>query len=224
MAVAHVSVGEYVGRVLRHARVMHNVSCREISQELNIPEQKIEALEKGDFSVFAADVYAYGAYVTYARRLGIDVEREHQAVWRAIRASRERVNLKIHTPARWINRMFTPWTFLGVGSSLAALAISGYIAWHVRSFWQLPYLAILEPTQSILESDEIMVRGQSEADVNVRVNGETILLHDDYSFVVPMVVQPGITIIRVEAKNVAGRTSIIEKHVLLPRYEGRFMQ
>jgi len=58
--------------VLRQARLEKQLSLRDISEITKIQPRYLEALENGDFSVFAGEVYLKGALKNFAATVGLD--------------------------------------------------------------------------------------------------------------------------------------------------------
>ena len=212
-----VHAHEQVGYPLRDARVASGLEVEDVAKQLNIPPRQIRALEEGDFSVFAAEVYARGAYVKYATYLGMNAEQAHRTALRALSGVRQPMQLRMHTPQQWYERLVTPKLMVVGISSCLALLVAGYIGWQVRTFWQLPALDLTSPTKTYLEDEVITIRGVSEPNARVRINGESVLLKGDASFEVEMTLHPGINVVYAEAENAAGRIRVIEQHLLHPR-------
>lgn len=208
---------EQVGYPLRDARIALGLEVEDVAHQLNIPPRQIQALEEGNFSVFAAEVYARGAYVKYATFVGINAEQAQRTALRALSGVRQPVPLRMHTPQKWYERLLTPKLVVIAGSSFLAFLVVGYIGWQVRSFWQLPALELTSPTKTYLEDEVIMIRGTSEPSAHVRINGESVLLKENASFEVELTLHPGINVIYAEAENAAGRIRSLEQHILYPR-------
>lgn len=62
------------GARLAIARRENNISAREIAKELHLDEQTIRALERNDFEVFGAPVFAKGHLRKYAELVGVPVD------------------------------------------------------------------------------------------------------------------------------------------------------
>lgn len=63
---------EELGNKLRTAREEKNISLREINEKTKINTAILEAMEKGDFSVFESEVYITGALRLYAETVEMD--------------------------------------------------------------------------------------------------------------------------------------------------------
>lgn len=205
-----------VGRILLEARRARGVSVTTAAHALSISPNHLHALEEGDFSVFAAEVYAKGAYMRYAEYLGVDSRKAERSILKALSGARELVPLRLHTPRSLLDRLLRPAMIFSMITLLIALGIGGYIAWQVESFLQLPQLKI---SNTEVEGQLATIEGVAEEQDRVSINGENVLLREDNSFALNIYLRPGVNIIRVEAENAAGRKKTIEKHILVPRSE-----
>ena len=60
-----------MGKTFSQARRQRGLTARQVAQALNISVRHLEAIEDGDFSAFAAEIYARGACLNYAAYLGL---------------------------------------------------------------------------------------------------------------------------------------------------------
>lgn len=206
-----------VGRLLKAARRQQRLPLEEAARALNVPAGKLKALEQGDFSVFAAEVYGRGAYLAYAAHLGVNVERAEKMVSLALSEAREQVPLTLHTPLRWFQRILTARTMTVLAISFVVMVAAGYILWQVRSFWRLPYLDLSQPQGAVTHDQEVVIQGRAERDARVLVNEEPVLVGSEGQFEYKLEFRPGINVLRVEAENAAGRRRVIERPILVPR-------
>lgn len=206
-----------LGEMLRTARSQQKITLEQASKTLNISVRQLEALEEGDFSVFSAEIYARGACLKYAQYIGIPKEDVERAIWRALSAARQIVPLRIHTAFSWFERLVSPRSVLLAALGCVVLLIGGYIVWQVKSFWQLPALALQEDVPAVVKDAHLTIYGKSEGQARVKINEEPLILQSDASFTASLTLHPGINVVRIEAENAAGRISLIERHVLLSR-------
>ncbi len=181
------------------------ISLEDASRDLRIPMNQLVGLEEEDFSVFSAELYARGAYGTYAKYLGIDSNISAHAFLRSLSSVRERIPLTLHTPATFFERLIHPKIILAAGISFLALLVGGYIAWQVQSFWRLPNMTITSPVSMETHERAITLEGFAEEQSSLTVNGENVLLQEDSRFSLPLTLHRGINAVRLEVKNSAGR-------------------
>ena len=209
--------GEMAGRVLKEARQRRRLTLDAIATTLRIPPKHLRSLEEGDLAVFAAEVYARGAYMKYARYLGVDKKGTYRAFLRLLCEVREPVPLEVPRKASWLDRKRTPAVGLMAGIGLAVVVVVGYIGWQVQSYLRLPELELIEPAASILEQASVSVKGRAEEGSSVKVNGETVLLQAGGMFEMGIPLREGINVLQVEATGVSGRTNVVRKDILVPR-------
>lgn len=206
---------EGIGERLQKQREKHRLSLEDVSRELHIPLNQLTALENDDYSVFSAELYARGAYTAYAKYLGIDTNVSSHAFLRSLSSVRERIPLRLHTPATFLERLIHPRVILAAVLILLALLVGGYIAWQLESFWRLPDLTIDEPASPLVQGDVVTLAGKAEEHSELMVNGEKVLLQADSRFSVVLRLHMGINIVKLEVRNAAGR--IRSKDVFLLR-------
>ena len=105
--------GPLGGERLAAARRAHEISATDIAKELHLDEPKIRALEKNDFAVLGAPVFAKGHLRKYAELVGVsadDVIADYYELNRSAGAP------PIVGPARKIRRDFSlgPWVTTGI--------------------------------------------------------------------------------------------------------------
>lgn len=206
-----------VGSLLREARERAGLSLTEVSEQLKIPVKHLRGLEEGDLSEFTAEVYARGAFNHYADFLGVRADTTQRAFLRVLSGAREYVPLKVHTPRSWLASVLTPRWILAVAITAVAILVGAYIFSQVQSFLRLPTVKITEPATNVVQGSSITVKGQTEPDIRLRVNGSEVLLDKNAQFSVPMIVHPGINVLQIEAENAAGRKRVITRDILMPR-------
>lgn len=210
-------VGASAGDILQTARRKKGLTLDAVAAELRIPPAHLEALEQGNLGVFAAEVYARGAYVRYARYLGVGRQKTYYAFLRSLSGVKERVPLRLPQRARWLGRVWTPAGVLVLGALMGVLLVIGYLGLQVRAFVRLPDLELLEPTVAVIEGPQVTVRGRAEAEAQVTVNGQTALLAGDGTFEMELSLRPGINVLQLEARGASGRTRVLKQDLLVPR-------
>ena len=211
-----------VGNQLQAARSDTGHTIEEVADILHIPLNQLQALEEDTSArVFSAPVYAHGALRTYATWLGLDPKVLERALAAQLRAADvNRSQLRVHTLPRWYQHLLNPRVMIALVVAAIALVIGSYVFWQVRSFWRLPELTITSPTITVIDADEARIAGTTERGAQLRINGKQVVLRDGIYFDETVLLDPGITIIRIEVKNVAGRSRVVDTHLLRPRNMG----
>lgn len=206
-----------LGQVLIQARVAQGITRANAAAALKIPERHLQGLEEGDLTVFRADIYARGAFTSYARYLGLHTDTTNREFLRLLSGAREYVPLKVHTPRPWLAAMLTPRIVIALVVSSIGLAISSYVGWQINSFIELPAVTLTEPTTSVITGTEVTVTGQTDPTAKVTINGEQVLTTTQGEFTATLAVQPGLNVLEVAATNAAERTRTVHRDLLVPR-------
>lgn len=211
-----------VGARLRVARSKRGHTLEEVAHVLHIPLDQLQALEQDEGAkVFSAPVYAHGALRTYATWLGLDAKDLERALSAQLRAAHvNRSALRVHTLPRWYQWLVHPRTVIAVAGFIIVAAIGSYVVWQIRSFWRLPALALTSPQTTEIDADQVRFAGSTEEGAQVHINGQQVILHDGIYFDELIPIDPGVTVIRIEVENVAGRIRTLDTHLLRPRNIG----
>lgn len=205
-----------VGQILAQARRQRKVSLAVVAEQLKIPERQLRGLEEGQLDVFAAEIYARGAFEKYADFLGVRADETARAFSRVLTGARQYVPLRVARPKPWLLARFGPrWVIAGAVAGAAAL-VGSYVAWQVASFVWLPALSVSQ-VPAVTSDTTVAVAGVADTAAVVRVNGTQVLLDEAGTWSMEVGLHPGINIIQVQAVNAAGRKRVVEKTVLLPR-------
>ena len=63
-----------IGKKIKEKRLALKLTIHEISNEINLTEKFLKAIENGDYSIFPAKAFARGYFVKYTTHLGLDLE------------------------------------------------------------------------------------------------------------------------------------------------------
>jgi len=116
--------GPLGGERLRAARRANDISVRDIAKELHLDEYKVRALEKNEFDVLGAPVFAKGHLRKYAELVGVDTDdvmADYYKMNRAVGAP------PVVGPKRRIPREInpTPW----IAGGIVAIIVFGIAYW-----------------------------------------------------------------------------------------------
>lgn len=203
-----------IGKCLSKKRISYKVSLEHVSEELRIPVAQLRALEEEDYSVFSAELYARGAYTSYAQYLGVYSAKDLRTVLRALSSVRTRVPLRLLTPDRLFDRLLNPRLVIIAIGICIALSVGGYIVWQVQSFWRFPDLTITSPVNHVIDGANVTVAGKAEPDARLMINGQQVLLQSDATFSAQLSLHIGINPVKIAVSNASGRQTTKELFLL----------
>ncbi len=205
------------GAELRAARRKKGLTLDAVASELRIPPVQLAALEGGEAGVFAAEVYARGAYVKYARYLGVHRRESYHAFLRSMSGTSSKTALKLPRKVSWLERVWTPAGVIVLAVAAGVMAVTGYLAFQVQSYMHVPRLQLIEPDAKIVHGSRVTVKGWAEKNARVTVNDETVLLDKEGKFSTVIPLKGGINVLQLKAEGASGRTAVLRRDLLVER-------
>ncbi|MCX6810424.1 MAG: helix-turn-helix domain-containing protein [Candidatus Berkelbacteria bacterium] len=197
-----------LGEKLRRARKRKGVDLIEAELSTKVRAKYLEALENEDFDLLPNDIYTKGFLTTYAEYLGLESKKivnlwEQQTLLKNKTVDDDfRTNKTLKEKAFVITPRIIA-LFIGAVFCLSAVI---YIIFQVISFASVPKLAIDSPSKDmVVETDQVLVSGKTDAGVNLAVNKEPIIVGSDGRFGQYIALQNGINTIVITATNKANK-------------------
>lgn len=197
-----------LGEKLRRARKRKGVDLVEAELATKVRAKYLEALENEDFDLLPNDIYTRGFLSTYAEYLGLENKKmiglwEQQNLTKGKEDDQEFRSNKIIKEKSFVITPKIIAFFIGAIFCLSAVA---YVIFQVVSFASVPKLAIDSPGKDmIVDSDQILVAGKTDAGVSLEVNKELITVDSEGRFQQYIALQNGLNTIVVKAKNKANK-------------------
>ena len=211
---------ETLGEYLRETRESLNLSAAQVRQLTQISERFLAALESSDYAKLPADVYVKG----FLKKLAAVYRISPQALidqYEKERGVERRLKKEFSPPDRsqsWLfpKTIITPKTITVAAVVMLALVGVGYLVWQVRSVSSPPALEVFFPAENTIVSNRsILLRGQSELGSRVYVNDGEILVDENGAFSEILNLREGVNRIIVRAENKFGRSSEVERFVMV---------
>jgi cytoskeletal protein RodZ len=213
-----------IGNLLREKREEKDFTIAQASTFTKIRGEFIEALENGNYSMFASDVYAKGFLKNYAKFLGLDSDqvlalyrREHQPVPLS-------QDLRLNQPKRksQMDSILTRRNLLLISIGLILVLVGFYVTNQVNSLLQPPLFELVTPVKINADFDgeiyvpgnSFKVTGKTTNQTIVRMNAEPVELEPDYTFETSEIpLRDAENIVIFTATNQFGRTATIKLKV-----------
>ena len=196
-----------LGEKLKKLRSDKRISLNEISRSTKIQVKYLEYLEQGNYDKLPADVYVKGFIRSYTDFLGMD-ERIFLRLYdkeKGIKKNLKKSNKAVLWKAKPINIspfIFTPKKFLILVTTVLILAGLFFLYREIKSFASVPRLIILSPNDnSQTNSNFVAVKGITDKDASVFINGQPILVDDNGNFRERLILQSGMNVIKTKAIN-----------------------
>ncbi len=208
-----------LGERLREVRTEARASVREAAEATGVSVHHLEALEAGEYSRLPGDVYTRNFLRRYARYLKLNDEsvmRYYESERTVLKPAERRLPGPLHSGSSVTLSLLARRSVIGLG----ILAILGYLGWELGKIVTPPSLVLESPAQSgITHAATIEVRGQTDPEASVFLNGQSIFVAEDGSFRELVDLTSGRNSLQVTAVKKRGKRYTISRDVIL---EGPF--
>lgn len=197
-------------------REAHGFTLEVLSQQTKINKQYLLALEECRFNdIPFSTLYQKNFVKKYVTALGENPE-PYLSQFYIEEMDKAEENLTT-APKRRPWHFFTAWSSVVRGSMLAisGLALVTYLGLQVKHTIAPPSLALVGLDNGFIVQDKtVTLRGFSEPEAQVLVNGQTIKSDEQGNFAEAIALNPGVNTIVVEAKKKHGKTTQTTRHII----------
>ncbi|MBI2053317.1 MAG: helix-turn-helix domain-containing protein [Candidatus Sungbacteria bacterium] len=213
--------GSLLGERLRQAREEMRMTPETLGRETRISSRYIRALESGDWRAFSAKVYAQGALkrvievcrMEDAEFLINALDQEWEAAFPETR-SLPRSSLKNLAYPRSFR--LTPRR-IGIGTAVGLLVlVAGFWGIRLVAFAAPPLLRLAEPADHAgYESFAVSVRGRTEKESRLTVNGRELTLDERGNFDEKIELPQGAHELEFVSRNRFGKEQTVVRHIFV---------
>ncbi len=208
---------ELISGELKRIREEKKIKLSKASLDLRISEKYLESLEIGDISGLPEGVYAKNFLKRYAEYLGLDPDKIALEYFDTDQPARKN-NKNVF--ARKVPHAFyfltIPRLLKNIFLFALAMTLFSYLAYAVYNIISPPNLIINTPIADYQTTEKsLLVSGVTEAETNVHINDEAVLVNRDGRFEKNVNLQMGINNIIVSAQKKYSRTKYENRKVLV---------
>lgn len=208
-----------VAEVFRFAREEQRRELEMVAEELQISPLYLDALEQGDYGNLPCLVYTRNFVKCYGQNLGLNLpslmelfEKEwelfHKHQQRLLGIDEKGVSKRdLWRMPRWIR-----WA----GTTVVISSIFVYLGSQLYALRQPPMLTIHTPEEEVMtESQLIQISGQTEAEVALSINNQTILSDAEGNFSEKVALQPGLNLVEIQAKKKYSQPNTVFRKIIV---------
>lgn len=198
---------------LKKLREKKNVSLEAAARSTGISLKYLKALEAEDFEKLPGLVYAKNFLKNYLIFLGGDIEKG-MGMLNSAKAAADSKNKKNKSSAPKV--IFTPRRIeLGI-ALLIILGLFGYFFYEARFLSAPPKLEVFYPSDNEQTAARtITVDGRAGGEAKVFINQEAVFVNADGIFKETVDLQKGLNLITIQAVNKKGKSTILERRILV---------
>lgn len=203
------------GEKLRQARRFKNLKIDDIAKKINIKAEYLLAIEDERLENLPAGLYGKNFLKQYARFLGLNVN-EILKLWN------EQL-LNGHPDDPFSRKILARHKFIIFPRLIRNLLIVGaivvcflYLSFYFKKITLPPKLIITQPeTNLALSSTSLQIKGETEAEAEITINGELVLNNQDGHFSQTVNLKKGLNNIVVKAKKKYSREQTVTRQILV---------
>jgi len=202
-----------LGERLVRLRQEKGLSIKEVAEALGIQANYLDYLEKGEYDKLPGEVYVKSFLKKYAEFLKINPEMV-MVLYRQEKKIVEKVTKKPQKQ-EVPKTVITPKTIRLFLIGLGIFAILLYLVGQIEQIFTPPQLELYSPQDNITVEDSfITVSGKTEPEVDIYINGQTILADPEGNFSKEVDLQEGVNIIQISVAKERSRENVLERKVL----------
>src|SRR3989344_1607654 len=213
-----------IGNLLKERRQERNLTLKQISEATKIRSEYLEALEKGDYSVFPSEVYIKGFLKNYAKFLGVGSDRA-LALYRREAENKQgepTIGVIAKIKEKGLNLTLTPNKIISFAVAVGFLVILVYLGTYIGRVLKKPELLITAPI-AVAQDDEgsfmtttniVEIKGEVELGSKLKVNGQELKLNNFEEFTKEFKLEEGLNKFIITAESQFGRTSQVILNVV----------
>ena len=194
-------------------------SAADVSREAKIAPRYLAALEAGDYELLSAPVYG----ISFLKKVLIVLRVDNVDAWvRELRMEwDERAEVRARDPLGAVDALAPDAARVqkrvaGGIALVVAGAAALVVGMQVRNFIGKPTLVIDEPQdRAVVEKPAIQVRGHTERESRLTVNGREITIDEQGGFVQQIELAPGLNELEFRAENRFGKESKAMRYVVV---------
>jgi hypothetical protein len=214
-----------LAEILLQARKDQEINLLKVERATHVPKKYLEALEKGNYSVFPGQIYGRNFLRAYAKLLALDTNRlvnlfdqEYQTYYR-FRTSQNQPRLDFKPRSKSSNFIIFPRLAQTITVIAVIALLMGYLGIKIKNIVTPPFLVVQAPIDNLILQDDnqIEIIGQTEKEARLTINKEEVLIDNSGAFHKTVSLKEGLNTIAIAANKKHSRENVIERHILVTK-------
>ncbi len=203
------------GEKLRQARLFKNMKLEDISRRINISVKYLRALEEENFNNLPNGLYRKNFLKEYANYLKLDsleLIKQLETITEND-LSDNPFSQKILKKNKFL---VFPKIIRNILIFLSVIICFLYLMFYFQKIISAPKLTIIYPEKNLLTKETaIEIKGQTEKEAEVKINGELILNNNNGNFSQTINLKKGLNTITINAQKKYSKESSVTRQILV---------
>lgn len=214
-----------VGEKFRNKRLEKEIELEDASEELQISETYLKAIENGNFDELPSEVYVKNFLQSYCVFLKLnfdeifkEYEREKSIHQMVKKADIETFTKKSKKKSKYWYSFITFNLLKNLVLILLVIASLAFLGFKINNIVAPPNLTISNPpNNTVIKDDNIEIIGQTDIGAVININGQDIMLNPDGRFKDSLNLQSGLNIIKISSKKKYSKEVVVYREIMVER-------
>ncbi|MFP4514930.1 MAG: helix-turn-helix domain-containing protein [Parcubacteria group bacterium] len=207
---------ESLGEKLKNAREKEHLNLERVAKNVGIKKKYLKSLEDNDLKSLPGGLYAKKFIKEYSKFLNLDQKEIDKDIEKLIKNSESQEDYFSYKKLSKSRFLVFPRILRAILISMIVLACLLYLAFYFNNLISAPQLKIIYPeANQTVSENPIVVKGETEAETEVYINGSTVLIEDNGYFEKEINLKKGLNKIIIEAKQRYSRTNTKTRQIKL---------
>lgn len=206
-------------KLVQHRQGM-GLSQDKAARLININVRYIKLFERNNYKELPADVYSgnilkrYAALLKLNPHMVIETFNKEKSLYQKTKKSKSVLEVKWwHKIA---NFFLNPRFLKYISVALILVSVLYYLGWSVNKIISPPPLLITSPSENFITTDrQVEVIGQTQKEVNVKINNQSILTDQTGAFKITLDLQNNLNIIKISAQKKHSKEQVVYRQVIV---------
>ncbi len=207
-----------IAEILSTSREEKHYKLEKVEKDTRINKKYLEALEQGRYEDLPGKIYTRSYIRRYANYLGLkrsvfeNTLEDELKIFDQITEQKDK-----HQPTEPVTRIIiTPRRIKYAAITVATISLLIYLGWGLSKIFSPPNLTIYSPQARLLTTQtSVTIEGQTQAETQVTINGQQIIVQTDGLFKQPLTLNNGLNTIIIEAKKKWSKTKTVTLQVVV---------
>ncbi len=215
-----ISTIQTLGEKLEKHRLENGLSRDKAARAININVRYIKYLENNDYKQMPANVYALNIIRSYANLLNLnpamveELYKNEKSFF--YKTQKKNTPKELSRVQKILNKILNPHNIKYSIIFFLLLAITLYLGIEVNKIISPPELLVFSPLDNLITSERLItIQGQTEKEVQLRINNRPLLSDKQGNFNLQLDLQKGLNIIKISAQKKYSKEQIVYKKVIV---------
>jgi cytoskeletal protein RodZ len=207
---------ETLGEKLKNTREKQHLSLERAAKNVGIKKKYLKSLEDDDLKSLPGGLYAKKFIKQYSKYLDLDQNESDKDIEKVLKNRGSQENYFSYKKLSKNRFLVFPRIIRAVLIVMVVVACLFYLAFYFNNLISPPELKIIQPSANeIINENPVLVKGETEPETEVYINGAPVLIEDSGYFEKEVNLKKGLNKIIIEAKQRYSRTNTKTRQIKL---------